>query len=112
MFVLCKKNFSRCPVLNFIQQFFCVMKKHAHTVHKRILHHTYKRRHNRLSYIHVILLLLFFYFYNITSYHQGQEIDVAPSETPIVIENEPQIVPEQVPTEQSQPEIVPIETMS
>ena len=96
---LCAKNSYLNKFLNFVQRIFCSFKIHAHHAHKKIIHHVYKRRFHWLNYIHIILLLLLFYLYNITTFNQGQEVTVPTEEAPIVIQNEPQIVPTEMPQE-------------
>ena len=44
-----------------------------------------------------MLLLLMFYAYNITSFNYAEDVTVPPADAPVVIQNEPQIVPDRQP---------------
>ncbi len=114
MFKFCDKKFSSNKILNLIQSFSCWIKHHAHKVreythhlHKRMIHHVYHKKHNRLTYIHIVFLLLLFYFYQITSFNFAQEVTVPLESAPVVIQNEPEIIPEVVPAEQIPPTEIP-----
>gem|GEM_PF-3029537 len=56
--------------------------------------------------MHIFLLLLLFYVYNITTINQADDVNVPMDEAPIVIENEPQIVPDQTQEEIAAEEII------
>lgn len=107
---LCMKKFFSNNFLDLIQRFFDAFKLHTHRAHKKIIHHAYNKKHHRLSYIHVLLLLILFYIYNITSYQQADDVNVPVAEAPIVIQNEPQVVPDQPQQESQTPIETPTET--
>jgi len=94
MFGICDKNFSKFWIVNFVQDVFGFAAKPVHHVSKRLIHHLRKHKHFALSYIHILLLLLCLYALHITTFNNAE--DLLPEQQPaIVIENEPQIIPEQ-----------------
>lgn len=107
MYNVCDKKTNHNIFLNIVQRIFCVVKKHVHHTHKKIIHHTYARKHHRLSYTHVVLLLLMFYLYNVITFNSADDVAMIQEETAIVIENEPQIVPDEIPAESTTGEILP-----
>ena len=90
------KIFHFNAFLDAVQRNFGIAKKHTRHTHERIIHHVYKRKHHWKTYVHILLLLLLFYFYNIITFNQAEELTVPMEEPSIVIENEPQIVPDQI----------------
>ena len=101
MFNICNKKFHTNKFLNLVQRFFCRIKIYRQRSHKKVMNHLHTKKHYRLTYIHVFLLFIIFYLYGITTFNRGDDINVPPSDAPIVIENEPQIIPDQ-----SQEEII------
>jgi hypothetical protein len=68
------------------------------------MNHLREKRYHRLSYVHIFLLLIVFYLYNITTFNRGEDTTIPINEAPIVIENEPQIIPDQPQAETIMPE--------
>ena len=99
----CTRNSRLNKFLDFVQRIFYAFKLHTYRTHKKLIHHVYKRKHHRLSYVHILLLLILFYIYNITSYQQADDVNVPVAEAPIVIQNEPQVVPDQPQQETQDP---------
>lgn len=97
MFRVSKKTFYPNGMLNFIQRLFYRFEKYRHQSHQKVMNHLHTKKYHRVSYIQIFLLLIMFYLYTVITFTQGQEVEgtVPPSEAPIVIQNEPQIIPEQ-----------------
>ena len=116
MLKVCNKKNNSNKFLDFVQRIFCIAKKHANHIHRRITNIPHYRKIHWLSYIHIILLLVVFYLYNITTFQKADDITIPVDETAIVIQNEPQIVPDQ-PQEEvvmtwEQIEQLPVETLT
>ena len=99
MVALCDKKIHSNKFLDFVQRIFCIAQKHANRIHRRVVHVPHHRKIRWLSYIHIVLLLLFFYLYNITNFQQANENAIPAEETPMTIQNEPQIIPDQAQAE-------------
>ncbi|EKD25486.1 MAG: hypothetical protein ACD_80C00046G0013 [uncultured bacterium (gcode 4)] len=109
----CDKKFYPKTPLDFVQRFCCNTKKHTNHIHKKIIHHVHKRKHHWVSYIHILLLLVVFLLYNITTFNTAQEVILPPDQTPIIIENEPQIIPDRQTGDTTiAPEQVPAEAVT
>ena len=102
MIRLCTKKTFITKLLNQLQQFFGITKHHSQKVthqmriiHKRVIHRAYHKKHHDLAYIHIVLLGICFTLYNFTAFNNADDILVPMQETQIVIENEPQMIPDQ-----------------
>lgn len=105
MLSLCNKKFHFNRFLDVVQRIFCTIKKHAHQTHKKVMYHVHKRRHYLPSYIYVVMLILIILLYNIIAFNKAEDITMPIDITGIVIENEPQLIPEEVVVEQPSVEI-------
>ena len=114
MLRLCNKNFHSNRLLNVVQRIFCIVRKYVHHTHKTILHHVHKRRHHLPNYIHVFMLILIICLYNLVAFNKAEDITTPIDEVGIVIQNEPQILPnpiEEIISEQPSVEMLPWEVV-
>ena len=103
MLRLFKKLFTHNRVLELIQKIFCTANSHRKNIHAKVMHHVHTKKHHYLPYIHVILLVIVLGLYNIISFNRADDLALPSEGVAIVIENEPQILPDQI-----QEELAPV----
>ena len=94
----CETKCNNCIILNAIQYIFCYGKKYTQKIHrhaKLLTSHTQKHKHRFLMYIHIGLLVLVMGLYNFTTFNKADDVLIGQNMPAIMIENEPQIFPDE-----------------